>query len=142
MKPIAQTIFTTPDQSIHGNCFSACVASLLELPLDAVPTFETMGQRWAGVLYEFLFSQGYNFQGTFYTKSYFNWWDELTQHSDGVDGYYIVEGNSPRAYVLRGHAVIYRDGAVVHDPHASAAGLATVENVLMIERRTAPPGDG
>jgi hypothetical protein len=34
MIPVYQTIFGK-----HGNCFQACVASLLELPLSSVPDF-------------------------------------------------------------------------------------------------------
>ncbi|HYX72428.1 MAG TPA: hypothetical protein VE732_06640 [Nitrososphaera sp.] len=36
MIPVEQTLFTYPD----GNCFAACVASILELPLEAVPHFQ------------------------------------------------------------------------------------------------------
>lgn len=35
MKPVHQTDFTREG----GNCFSACLASLLELPVEKVPTF-------------------------------------------------------------------------------------------------------
>lgn len=39
MRPVDQTKFggetAPPDE--HGNCFAACIASLLEVPLDAVP---------------------------------------------------------------------------------------------------------
>lgn len=35
MKPVDQTTFGFPG----GNCFSACIASLLEMPLDDVPYF-------------------------------------------------------------------------------------------------------
>lgn len=47
MKPIDQTIFI--GDSRPGNCFQACVASLLELPLDDVPHFietEAPGVDW------------------------------------------------------------------------------------------------
>jgi hypothetical protein len=35
VKPVDQTTFGAPG----GNCFSACVASLLEIPLSEVPYF-------------------------------------------------------------------------------------------------------
>lgn len=35
MKPVTQTTFGDG----KGNCFTACVASILELPIDAVPNF-------------------------------------------------------------------------------------------------------
>lgn len=37
MKPVAQSILPTEDAPLKGNCFAACLASLLELPLGAVP---------------------------------------------------------------------------------------------------------
>ena len=41
MTPVKQTILTdkTVDPPVVGNCFQACVASLLDLPLDDVPHF-------------------------------------------------------------------------------------------------------
>lgn len=33
MKPVDQTTFGAP----HGNCLMACVASILEVPLDSLP---------------------------------------------------------------------------------------------------------
>ncbi len=35
MKPVNQTLFGDG----NGNCFTACVASILELPIEAVPNF-------------------------------------------------------------------------------------------------------
>lgn len=35
MTPVRQTIF----DFTHGNCWAACIASILDLPLDCVPSF-------------------------------------------------------------------------------------------------------
>lgn len=37
MRPVMQTVFPTDDNSLRGNCFAACLASVLELPLEDVP---------------------------------------------------------------------------------------------------------
>lgn len=50
----------------HGDCLRACYASLLELPIDAVPNFIRHGPRWFLVLNQFLWSCGYEFSGTGY----------------------------------------------------------------------------
>lgn len=42
VKPVEQTILSPPD----GNCFAACVASILELPVESVPNFRTEGHGW------------------------------------------------------------------------------------------------
>jgi hypothetical protein len=46
MKSVDQTTFGP-----NGNCFSACVASLLELPIDAVPFFMSAGDGWYNSVY-------------------------------------------------------------------------------------------
>lgn len=37
MKPVMQTIFPEENNPFKGNCFSSCLASVLELPLEKVP---------------------------------------------------------------------------------------------------------
>ena len=39
MIPVYQTAFGGPDSPTPGDCFRACVASILELPIDEVPHF-------------------------------------------------------------------------------------------------------
>lgn len=134
MQPVQQTKFTTEDQTVHGNCFAACVASLLELSIDEVPTFETMGEAWGGALYEFLQTQGYTFLGTFYATDDPDWWQHLTERCAGVDGFYIVAGGSPRPHVKKGHCVIFQNGQMVHDPHPDGSGIKDQKYVMMIVR--------
>lgn len=137
MKPVTQTKFTTTDQSVHGNCLAACLASLLELPLADVPALEEMGDEWFNAMFQFLNQHGYDYLGTKYTGPSSNrfWWEFLLEAQPGVDGYFIVGGKSPRAWVTRGHAVIYKDGVLAHDPHPSCAGLLEVEDVMLIVRK-------
>jgi hypothetical protein len=58
MLPVDQTTFGHPG----GNCFSACVASLLELPIEEVPYFmgepDEPNERWAERLDAFLETYG------------------------------------------------------------------------------------
>lgn len=37
MIPVKQDIFPTEDNPLRGNCFAACLASILEMPLEDVP---------------------------------------------------------------------------------------------------------
>lgn len=107
MKPVDQTTFGPRD----GNCFSACIASLLELSIADVPWF--MGGQddawmernllpWLAPrgLYALCFKLG------------FDWYPP---------GYYIVGGESARGGCL--HSVIAQAGKTVHDPHPSRDGL-------------------
>jgi hypothetical protein len=122
MIPVDQTRFGAPD----GNCLAACLASLLELSLDAVPHFT--GEGWRARLGEWLRGRGL-------------WaleWDAPRGCTiDGsrswlavnVPGYAIVSGQATRGLL---HATVWRGGELVHDPHPSRAGLLDVEDVLVL----------
>lgn len=101
MRAVDQTTYGIDD----GNCFPATVASILEMPLDAVP--QTFGpsrdfMRWLS---------GRGLSATVYRAS------EFVPH-----GYAIAAGPSMR-FAGRLHACVAYDGEVVHDPHFSREGL-------------------
>lgn len=117
MIPIDQTRFGLPG----GNCFQACLASILELPLAEVPDAanadlsEAMG--WFRVLRPWLALRGLGI--VVIAPGQPSIW--FTQGAILIAG-----GKSPRApdhpegY---GHCVVMRNGTVLHDPHPSRAGL-------------------
>ena len=137
MKPLMQTRTTNETETEHGNCFAACVASILELPIDDVPRFEEMPDgQWFLPFWDLLKAYGYEFHGTRTCGDLPAWPEDTTLFEPlgpGVDGYYIVGGGSPRG-VKRGHCVIYKDGRMVHDPHPSQAGVTCIQEVYLIER--------
>lgn len=101
MRPVDQTTFGFND----GNCLSACVASILELPIAHVPSFvgdDRRFLRWLG-------ERGLS-ATTYSPASYV------------PPGYAIAAGPSAR-FGGRLHACVAYDGAVVHDPHPSRDGL-------------------
>jgi hypothetical protein len=104
--------------SAEGNCFSACVASILEIPLEDVPQF-MVGDWWAnftawceprGIIPKYWPARG--------------WCDlDPVRVFLGVPtGYAIMSGESPRHPGVL-HAVVALDGAIAHDPHPSRAGI-------------------
>lgn len=102
MIPVEQTILTPPD----GNCMAACIASILELPLDEVPNY--YGDGW----YE-------RFQDWFHERGYcLISWDHSDSegHATAVKriGYAILNAQSPRGKY--GHAVVTYGGTIVWDP--------------------------
>lgn len=104
-----------------GNCLAACVASILEWPLWAIPAFEDArrGMHMNQLLEEWLELIGYEFE----------WRDgDLFERGE----YYIASGKSPRGVY---HAVVYLDGELVHDPHPLGGGVASVERVYRIFRK-------
>lgn len=128
MSRVNQTI-TADDPQRLGNCVSACVASILNRPLDEVPHFGEEGVvlgdvvedgvghglHWWAMLLGYMAAAGYSPV-------------ELPDVDHGEPGEYLfVAGLSPRGVM---HQVIYRDGTLWHDPHPSRDGLADVREVL------------
>lgn len=115
MTPVMQSKLYAADAIHNGNCFGACLASLLDLPLWMVPPFEDMFGRsdWRERVDEWL------------TRMLGLELVRTDGHEPGaLPELYIASGLSPRG--VR-HSVIYRRGALVHDPHPSGAGIAAVE---------------
>lgn len=126
---VDQTIFVT-DTARKGNCVAACVATFLDLPLNAVPHFiefgiaygdsddvgaASAGNAWWAMQLGFMAGRG--------------WWPvELGSVTDGEAGEILfVAGNSPRGVM---HQVLYRDGRLWHDPHPSRDGITDIAEVL------------
>lgn len=117
MTPVRQTIIGNVGQkTMPGNCLQACVASVLDLPLEAVPHF--VGDDWA-------------------TAGELHWWSEwrrwtaarglsLTTRAPEPGEYYIASGPSPRDPENMAHVAVYRDGDLAHDPHPDGTGVVEV----------------
>lgn len=110
MKPVFQTVKHNPPHSI-GNCYRACIASILEIGIDDIPPFETMtgfsdkcvsGDDWHKAYMAFFEKRGL--------------FPSLHRIEDGrvPAGYSILSGRSPR--IDGGHCVVSLDGEIVHDP--------------------------
>ncbi len=106
MKPVAQTIVGKP----NGNCFGACVASILELPVEEVWEAGALDgdEFWLGWK-SWLESRGWSFvhilAGAWFLPP---------------RGHAIANGDSDRGLP---HSVVMLDGKMVHDPHPSGTGL-------------------
>ncbi len=133
MTPIDQTVFTVPG----GNCFSACVASILGIALDDVPYFmgdfeEADKAAWFDRFADWLKPHGLwpvNFgMGTWHPPN---------------DALYILSAGSPRGEW--DHSVVaFGDKVIVHDPHPSRAGLVRLEKaeatlLVPYRPRSSPP---
>jgi hypothetical protein len=110
MTPVYQTMTVMKDE--RGNCFNACVASILEMPLretcQALPGDEDYWLQWD------------------------NWFEErglrLERWDETPPGYAIATGYGGRTYpeghqrageeIL--HAAVVYDGKVIHDPFPHA----------------------
>lgn len=111
MIKVFQTKFGT-----EGNCLEACIASLLEVDIEQIPILPKDG-RWLRIINSWLVNNHNIFLLTVeitnpaYIDIAFN------------NSYQIAVGEGARG--LR-HAVIYKNGELVHDPFPEGAGIKEV----------------
>lgn len=111
---VLQSILHGDPSGRPGNCLQAAVASLLELPLDAVPHF-VEHEDWLERLAAFCNAHGYQ---------------PVMRWPDTHVAYGMAWGPSERG--VR-HAVVWVDGAMAWDPHPSGAGLLSVTELIAFE---------
>ncbi len=103
---VEQTILHDPEKKNYGNCMQACVASLLNIPLNDVPHFHHDGCDAV------------------------TFWDRVESFVEGL-GFVINWGHQydclsiASGPTIRGtnHCVVVKEDKVIHDPHPSKAGL-------------------
>jgi hypothetical protein len=115
-----QTIFGDAD----GNCFSTCVACMFGIPTHEVPNFcaDNSPDYWWDAFREWLLPRGFT---------------PIVLRTNGKDGWVeefkdvtmIAGGPGPRGGE---HAVLWRNGALLHDPHPSGDGLVSIDDVTML----------
>lgn len=113
MKKVYQTKFGSPD----GNCFAACVASILEIGIDEVPDFKEGNGEWYQKYKQWLRNYAYDFIAI---KGFDSEDKDFCPHV-----YSIVGGTSPRGL---DHAVVYFGMEMVHDPHPDGGGITDIQD--------------
>lgn len=100
-----------------GYCFSACVASILELPIEEVPFFGA-DELWWTRFAEWLEAR--------------NLYAICLKHRLGRApvGYHILSGKSPRGEFM--HSVVAKGEDIVHDPHPSRATILDRVDCIVI----------
>jgi hypothetical protein len=121
MRPVKQDRLYSPEGISNGNCFAACLASLLDLKLWMVPPFEDMFGRdeWRNRVKEWL-GKMFKMDIIYYDH----------HKTENMPEFYIASGKSKRGVY---HSVIYSNGVLVHDPHPSNDGIDSVEWVYVLE---------
>lgn len=123
MIPIHQTRFGK-----DGNCFQACLASVLERPLESVPDFcqEPGDGAWWDLCRHWLREQG--FIGVLLYPD-----DSDPRHLEAtLSGLiHIASGKTIRSSSLL-HATVWFGGKLVFDPHPKKHGLARVEDTIFL----------
>lgn len=122
MIPVDQTQLHDEMSFKCGDCYRACVASVLEIPIEEVPHFAELhgdnmfeeADKW--------FSQRGIYSLRFFIKNY----DEDRVYIWGRGAHCIVSGQSPRGKNIH-HAIVgYASGYnidMIHDPHPDRTGI-------------------
>jgi len=136
MKPADQRLI---DRG-KGDCLSACVASILEIPTEEVPQFVRIraegGDTWFHQLWDFLAPRGLR-PASLDVVTYERPW--VGRWADKKPRYAIASGKSPRWNGTVCHAVVWEDGkGIVHDPHPSRDGLRCAPEgfIVMVDLAT------
>jgi hypothetical protein len=123
MIPVRQTKFVDTHPRRRGDCMSAAIASILELPLDEVlDTAEIEGgpaEQWSAIEF-WLAERGY----------VLDW----RKPADFTGLWTIGSGPSPRGDFY--HAVVCYEGKVMHDPHPSDAGVLELVRHQVLRQMT------
>lgn len=134
MKPVFQTIPGSP----LGNCQNACIASILEVPIEAIPP------RWVGDGTGWAEASGwevFNRLDAALAPFGVRWIqfpaDTMAWSAAGV--WCILMGPSPRStegnpisHAVVGRSVNGGDWEIVHDPHPDGGGLAEIRYVGLL----------
>jgi len=121
-----QTVLSNKEGTVHGNCFWTCIASVTHIPLSEFEDYQNE-KNWFPLLWDKLIKYEFEYHGGI------NNLEKILDYKKGIDGYYVVDGESPRGFV-RGHSVVFKDGKMVHDPHPENLGLSKIWRAHMIER--------
>lgn len=131
-----QTIFGDgADGATPGNCMQTAVASLLGLPLEEVPHFVAApDDLWWSAFLNWIVGRGLRltmFEERFTTREiYLDGWLIAAPISDApTDQLVIANGMSDRGFR---HCVLWKNEALVHDPHPSGAGLAEAPDEIWL----------
>ena len=125
---------TTPGPA--GDCFQACVASILELPLNQVPNFcQEDPESWWDNFRLWLVQYGLCPVCVVPPRDTWTAGTDRRKTNEYVlpmpelpNTHYILSGKSPRGHHL--HAVVFFGDKMVHDPHKSGAGLDAIEDAI------------
>jgi hypothetical protein len=107
----------------RGNCFRACLATLLNINIDFMPPFEEQSDNVWIPAKQWLLMQGLTI---------------CNYHSEfPPNGYSIAVGQSPRNPNIH-HAVVALNGKQYFDPHPSRVGLKKIDRYWQIEKIEVP----
>ena len=117
MKGVMQTKFGD-----DGNCFAACLASILELELDQVPDYDGRTDSGWWRKYNIWLTKEFGLSMCHIARGDGSWF------IDDCNTFHLCSGLSPRGLE---HSCVGKNGRIVHDPHPSNEGLLEIKDVVL-----------
>lgn len=118
MIPVKQRYLHDPEKGILGDCYSACVASILHLPIEQVPCAQEAGITEVDEdAFNLLFNK--YFEGRGLAELCFM---AHEVHEQARNVHHVITGPSPRFPGFL-HSVVGKGGKIVYDPHPDGTGL-------------------
>lgn len=129
MKPQLQTRFGGPNDppEEQGNCWAACLASIIEVPLEKFPVPKVISwpQYWDAVM-EFLGALGYG------VMRFEHLHEKQLEMTKQWPWHYIASGRSPNGDW--DHCVVYFQGELVHDPRPGTGIEGPIKEIEVVVR--------
>lgn len=129
MIPVDMTTKHEPPDSI-GDCFPCCIASILELPREAVPHvyegdgyLDETGRVGMKRLRDWLRPMGYFYFEVEFEEAWLAAWTEA------LDCHYVFSGIGARG--VR-HSTVGFMGKMVHDPHPDRTGVVPEDGKYLL----------
>lgn len=123
MIEVTQTLHGDLPEGVQGNCFAACLASILHVDIETVPNDHT--RKWRSVVNTWLRQYGLAMVQAS------NDFDELCRDDDITDCWCIATGHTNRHPTVR-HACVAKSGVIVWDPHPSRSGLVSIDGYVLL----------
>lgn len=119
MTPTKQTILGS-----KGNCFAACIATILDCCIADVPDLNAYEEsdEWMRVLNKWLRHKGLSYFEVRVAK------EDMTDFFVGGDYFHTIIGPTSRSATIQ-HCVVGRRGKMVFDPHPTALELLRGESM-------------
>ncbi len=131
MKPVDQTILHDEMAFRSGDCYRACVASILEIPVEEVPHFAELYQDNMYNEAEKWFAS----RGVYSIRLFIKDFSQNRIFLWGMGAHAIVSGLSPRGKNVHHSIVGHADGynvTMVHDPHPDRTGIVGGDRWIQI----------
>jgi hypothetical protein len=121
MKPVTQTI-----TGGKGNCFEACIASILECSIYDIPYLGIYdeGVEWGKVLNKWLAKRGLQYMEVTIPGVAEELWSYISTY------HLLIAPTKQSEYVF--HAVVAKNGKVVHDPHPGESELVREKGMVRL----------